>query len=40
VLDGLKELKICTGYRMDGQVLKRLPAGDEGPGQGRADLTR
>ncbi|MDO9709394.1 adenylosuccinate synthase [Paracraurococcus lichenis] len=25
VLDGLKELKICTGYRVGGQVLKRLP---------------
>ncbi|MBU8541382.1 adenylosuccinate synthase [Falsiroseomonas tokyonensis] len=26
VLDGLKELRICTGYQVDGQVLKRLPA--------------
>jgi adenylosuccinate synthase len=26
VLDGLPTLRICTGYRIDGQVLKRLPA--------------
>jgi len=26
VLDGLSELKICTGYRIDGGVVKRLPA--------------
>jgi adenylosuccinate synthase len=26
VLDGLPELRICTGYRVGGQVLKRLPA--------------
>ncbi|MFC4166606.1 adenylosuccinate synthase [Teichococcus aestuarii] len=26
VLDGLEELKICTGYRIDGEVVKRLPA--------------
>ncbi|MCX7374547.1 MAG: adenylosuccinate synthase [Alphaproteobacteria bacterium] len=26
VLDGLPELKICTGYRVGGEVLKRLPA--------------
>ena len=26
VLDGLKELKICVGYRIDGETLKRLPA--------------
>jgi adenylosuccinate synthase len=26
VLDGLSELKICTGYRIDGEVVKRLPA--------------
>ncbi|MEI6159545.1 MAG: adenylosuccinate synthase, partial [Roseococcus sp.] len=26
VLDGLPELKICTGYRLDGAVLKHLPA--------------
>ncbi len=25
VLDGLAELKICTGYRVKGQVMKRLP---------------
>jgi adenylosuccinate synthase len=26
VLDGLDELKVCTGYRIDGEVLRRLPA--------------
>ncbi len=26
VLDGLSELKICTGYRIGGEVVKRLPA--------------
>ena len=26
VLDGLAELKVCTGYRIDGEVLRRLPA--------------
>ena len=27
VLDGLAELKICTGYTVNGQVMKRLPTG-------------
>ena len=27
VLDGLPELKICTGYRVDGQETRRLPPG-------------
>jgi adenylosuccinate synthase len=26
VLDGLPELKICSGYRLDGEYLRRLPA--------------
>ena len=26
VLDGLKELKICVGYRIDGELLRRMPA--------------
>jgi adenylosuccinate synthase len=26
VLDGLPELRICTGYRVDGEMLNRLPA--------------
>ena len=26
MLDGLKELKICVGYRIDGQTLDHLPA--------------
>jgi adenylosuccinate synthase len=26
VLDGLKELKVCVGYRIDGEVVRRLPA--------------
>lgn len=25
VLDGLSELKICTGYRLDGQIIARVP---------------
>ena len=27
VLDGFAELKICTGYKLDGQILRHLPAG-------------
>lgn len=27
VLDGLEELKICVGYKLDGKEIKRLPAG-------------
>ncbi len=27
VLDGLAELNICVGYKLDGKILKRLPAG-------------
>ncbi len=27
VLDGLPEIKICTGYKLDGKIIKRLPAG-------------
>lgn len=27
VLDGLPELKICTGYKLDGKIMRRLPAG-------------
>ena len=27
VLDGIEQLKICTGYRLHGQTLKHLPAG-------------
>ncbi|RKQ71780.1 adenylosuccinate synthetase [Litorimonas taeanensis] len=27
VLDGLAELKICVGYKLDGKILRRLPAG-------------
>ena len=27
VLDGLKELNICTGYRLDGKVIDLLPIG-------------
>jgi adenylosuccinate synthase len=25
VLDGLAEIKICTGYRLDGQIIQRVP---------------
>jgi len=27
VLDGMEELKICVGYKLDGKIIKRLPAG-------------
>ncbi|HXF55033.1 MAG TPA: adenylosuccinate synthetase, partial [Hyphomicrobiaceae bacterium] len=27
VLDGLSELKVCIGYRLDGERIERLPAG-------------
>ena len=27
VLDGFDEIKVCTGYRLDGEVVDRLPAG-------------
>ncbi|WP_298916046.1 adenylosuccinate synthase [uncultured Algimonas sp.] len=27
VLDGLPELKICTGYKVDSKIMRRLPAG-------------
>ena len=27
ILDGFKEIKVCTGYRLDGQILEHLPAG-------------
>ena len=27
VLDGFEELKVCTGYELDGQIIDRLPAG-------------
>jgi adenylosuccinate synthase len=27
ILDGFKEIKVCTGYKLDGQVLEHLPAG-------------
>ena len=26
VLDGMEEIKVCTGYRLDGQVIDYLPA--------------
>ena len=27
VLDGLDEIKVCTGYRLDGELIDYLPAG-------------
>jgi adenylosuccinate synthase len=27
VLDGMAELKICTAYKLDGKIIRRLPAG-------------
>jgi len=29
VLDGLKEIKVCVGYRLDGRRLERFPAAEE-----------
>ena len=37
VLDGLEEIKIAVGYRLDGQAIDHLPAA-EGAGAGRAGL--
>jgi hypothetical protein len=37
VLDGLDELKICVGYRLDGEEIDFLPA-SQGAGARRADL--
>ena len=33
VLDGFSELKICTGYRLDGKTLDHLPAGQSEQGR-------
>lgn len=27
ILDGFKEIRVCTGYKLDGQILEHLPAG-------------
>jgi adenylosuccinate synthase len=27
ILDGFSEIKVCTGYRLDGEILEHLPAG-------------
>jgi adenylosuccinate synthase len=35
VLDGLDEIKICTGYRLDGEIIDYLPAG--APEQARVE---
>lgn len=35
VLDGMEEIKICTGYRLDGEVIDYLPAG--APEQARVE---
>ena len=38
ILDGLEEIKVCVGYRLDGREID-LSAGERArPGQGRADL--
>ena len=38
VLDQLPELKICVGYRLDGQAARPSAGGARGAGAGRADL--
>jgi hypothetical protein len=40
VLDGLDEIKVCTGYRLDGEVIDYLPREPGRAGAGRADLRR
>lgn len=27
ILDGFKEIKVCTGYKLDGEIIEHLPAG-------------
>ena len=38
VLDGFETVKICTGYKLDGEKLDYLPAARRRPGARRADL--
>jgi hypothetical protein len=38
VLDGFETMKICTGYRLDGETIDYLPANSECSGRVRADL--
>ena len=38
VLDGFETVKICTGYRIDGQEVRLSPAARRRPGAGRAGL--
>ncbi|HWM81768.1 MAG TPA: adenylosuccinate synthase [Pseudolabrys sp.] len=33
ILDGLDEIKVCTGYRLDGRVIDYLPAGEQAQAQ-------
>ncbi|MGL4974670.1 MAG: adenylosuccinate synthase [Bosea sp. (in: a-proteobacteria)] len=33
ILDGFKEIKICTGYRLGGEVIEHLPAGQNAQAQ-------
>ena len=33
VLDGLEEINVCTGYRLDGEAIGRLPAGQNAQGR-------
>ena len=38
ILDGLDEIKVCIGYRLDGEEIDYLPASEGTAGAGRADL--
>ncbi len=38
VLDGLEEIKVCTGYELDGEVIDYLPAGQGQQARVNADL--
>ncbi len=38
ILDGLDEIKVCVGYKLDGREIDYLPASSSAQAQGRADL--
>ena len=38
VLDGFEELKVCVGYKLDGERIDHLPAGTMRAGRARAGL--
>ncbi len=38
ILDGIDEIKVCVGYRLDGREIDYLPAGEHAQAQGGTDL--